>query len=71
MAYHEDLSSDPSKWKKKLLYVDSVTTKFQKKEQENRSNSQGKKPGLEDRVELRGGELGSAKTKCKFVPKKV
>ena len=37
MAHYEDLRSDPSKWKEKLLYMDFITTKFQKKEQDNRS----------------------------------
>ena len=40
MAHYEDLRSDPSKWKEKLLYMDVITTEFQKKELDNRSKSQ-------------------------------
>ena len=46
IAYYKDLRSDPSKWKEKLLYMDFITTEFQKKEQDNRSKGQGKKCGL-------------------------
>ena len=71
MAYYEDLRSDPSKWKEKLLHMDFITTKFQKKEQDNRSKSQGKKRSLDKRIQLRGGETGSVKKKGDFVPKVV
>ena len=40
MALYEDLCSDPSKWKDKLLHMDFITTEFQKKEQDNRSKGQ-------------------------------
>ena len=69
MAHYEDLRSDPSKWKAKLLYMDFIISKFQKKEQDNRSKGQGKKRSLEERVQLKGGEVGSEKKKGEFVPK--
>ena len=40
MAHYKDLGSDPSKWKEKLVHVDFITSKFQKKEQDNRSKGQ-------------------------------
>ena len=63
MAHYEDLRSDPSKWKEKLLLMDYITAEFQKKEQDNRSRSQGKKRILNKRIQLRGGESGSEKKK--------
>ena len=51
--------------------MDFITTKFQKKEQDNKSKSQGKKHGLDKRIELRGGEIGSEKKKGEFVSKEV
>ena len=71
IAHCEDLHSDPSKWTEKLLHMDFITTKFEKKEQENRSKGQGKKRGLEGQIQLRGGESGSEKKKYEFVPKEV
>ena len=71
MTHYEDLRSDPSKWKEKLLHMDFITTKFQKKEQDNRSKGQGKKRGLDERIQLRGEESGSEKKKGEFVPKEV
>ena len=71
MSHYEDLYSDPSKWKEKLLHMDFITTEFQKKEQDNRSKCQGKKRGLDERIQLRVGEPGSEKKKRKFVTKKV
>ena len=71
MAHCEELCSDPSKWKEKLLHMDFITTEFQKKEQDNRSKGQGKKRSLDKRIQLRGGELGSKKKKSEFVPKEV
>ena len=71
MAHYKDLCSNSSKWKEKLLYIDFITTKFQKKGQDNRSKGQGKKCGLEERVQLRGGESGGEKKKDEFVPKEV
>ena len=71
MAHYEDFRSDPSKWKEKLLYMDFITTEFQKKEQDNRSKGQGKKRSLDERIQLRGGESGSEKKKDEFVPKEV
>ena len=71
MAHYEDLRSDPSKWKEKLLHMDFITTEFYKKEQDNRSKGQGKKCGLDERIQLRGGEAGSEKKKGEFVPKEV
>ena len=55
----------------KLLYIDFITTEFQKKEQDNRSKSQGKKRSLDERIQLRGVDSDSEKKKSKFVPKKV
>ena len=52
MAHYEDLCSDPSKWKEKLLHMDFITTKFQKKEHDNRSKCQGKKRELDERIQL-------------------
>ena len=71
MALYEDLHSDPSKWKEKLLHMDFVTTEFQKKEQDTRSKGQGKKRSLDERMQLREGETGSEKKKREFVPKDV
>ena len=71
MAHYKDLRSDSCKWKKKLLHMDFITTEFQKKEPGNRSKSQGKKRGLDERIQLRGGESGSEKKKGKFVTKEV
>ena len=71
IAHYEDLRSDPSKCKKKLLQMDFITTKFHKKEQDNRSKGQGKNCSLDDRIQLRGGETGSEKKKGEFVPKDV
>ena len=51
--------------------MDFITTKVQKKEQDNRSKGQGKKCGLDERMQLRGGEAGSEKNKEEFVPKEV
>ena len=51
MAHYEDLRSDPSKWKKKLLHMDIIISEFQKKEQDNRSRSLGKKRGLDERIQ--------------------
>ena len=51
--------------------MDFITTEFQKKEQENRSKGQRKKHGLDEPIQLRGGESRSEKKKCKFVPMKV
>ena len=39
VADYEYLCSELFKWKEKLLYIDFITTKFQKKEQDNRSKS--------------------------------
>ena len=71
MAHYEDFSSDLSKWKETVLHMDFVTTKFQKKEQDDRSKGQGKKYGLDERIQLRGGESGIEKKKCGFVLKEV
>ena len=71
MAHYEDLRSDPSKWTEKLLHVDFIATEFQKKEQDNRSNSQGKKRSLDERIQIRAAESGSEMKKGKFVPKEV
>ena len=71
MAYYEDLRSDPSKWKEKLLHMDFITTEFQKKEQDNISKGQGKKRGLDKQIQLKKGESGSEKKKGEFVPKEV
>ena len=57
--------------KEKLLCMDFIITEFQKKEQDNRSKGQGKKRGLDERIQLRGGESGSEKKKVEFVPKEV
>ena len=51
--------------------MDFITTEFQKNKQDNRSKGQGKKRGLDERIQLRGGESGSEKKKCEFVPKEV
>ena len=71
MVHYEDLRSDLSKWKKKILHMDFITTEFQKKEQDNRSKAQGKKGGLDESIQLRGGELGSEKKKGEFVHEEV
>ena len=70
IAHNEDLCSDPSKWKKKLLHMDFITTKFYKKEHDNKSKGQQKKHGWKEQVQGRGGDLGSKKKKSEFVPKK-
>ena len=51
--------------------MDFITTKFQKKEQDNMSKGQWKKGSLEEQVQLRGGELGDEKKKAELVPKEV
>ena len=51
--------------------MDYITIEFQKKEQDYRSKSQGKKRGLDEHIQLRGGESGSEKKKGEFVPKEV
>ena len=51
--------------------MDFITTKFQKKKQDDRSKGQGKKHSLDERIQLRGGELGSEKKKGEFVTKEV
>ena len=56
MAHYKDHHSDPSKWKEKLLHIDFNTLKFPKNEQDNRSKGQGNKCGLDERIQLRGGE---------------
>ena len=71
MAPYKDLRSDPYKWKEKLLHMDFITTEFQKKKQDNRSKGQGKKGGLDERIQLRGGESGREKKKGEFVSKEV
>ena len=71
VAHYEDLRSDLSKWKEKLLHMDFVTTKFQKKEQDNRSKGQRKKGGLDERIQLSRGESESEKKKGEFVLKEV
>ena len=71
MAHYEDLHSDLYKCKEKLLHMDFITTEFQKKKEDNRSKGQGKKRGLDKRIQLRGGESGSEKKKGEFVSKKV
>ena len=49
--------------------MDFLCTKFQKKEDDNRSKGQVKKRGLDETIQLRGGESGSEKKKQEFVPK--
>ena len=71
MAHYKDLHSDTSNCKKKFLNMDFITTNFQKKEPDNRSQGQGKKLVLDKRIQLKGGELGSEKKNGKFVPKEV
>ena len=71
MAHYEDLCSDLSKWKKKLLYMDFITTEFQKKEEDNRSKGQRKKRSLDELIQLREGESESEKKKGDIVPKEV
>ena len=71
MAHYEDLRSDPSKWKEKLLHMDFITTEFQKKEQDTRSKGEGKKRGRDKPIQLKGEELGSEKQKDEFVAKEV
>ena len=71
MVHYEDLHSDPSKWKEKLLHMDFITAEFQKKEQDNRSKRQRNKHGLDERIQLKGGESGSEKKKGEFVPEEV
>ena len=70
-AHYEDLRFDLPKWKEKLLHMDFISTKFQKKKQDNRGKGQGKKRGLDKRIQLRGRESGSEKKKGEFVPKEV
>ena len=50
MAHYEDLHSNRSKWKEKLLHMDFITTEFQKKEEDHRSKGQGKTSGLDERI---------------------
>ena len=71
MAHYKDFHSDPSKWKKKPLHVDFITTEFQKKEQDNSIIGQGRKRSLEERVQLREEESSRQRKKSEFVPKEV
>ena len=71
MAHCEDLCSDLFKWKEKLLHMDFITTKFQKKEQDDKRKGQGKNSSLEERVQWRGVEAGNEKKKAEWVPKEV
>ena len=69
VTHYEDPRSDPHQWKEKLLHMDFIITEFQNKQPSNRSKGQGKKRSLEERVQLKGGEVGSEKKKGEFVPK--
>ena len=71
IAHYQGLHSDPSKWKEKLFHMDFIVNKLQKKEQDSRSKGQGKKHGLVERMQLRGGHTWSEKKKGEFVPKEV
>ena len=71
MSHYEDLCCDSTKWKKKLLHMDFITMKCQKREQKNKRKGQEKKPGLEEHVELRGGDTRSEKQNAEFVTKEV
>ena len=51
--------------------MDFITTKFQKKEEDNKSKGQGKKRSLDQRIQLREREAGSEKKNSEFVPKEV
>ena len=51
--------------------MDYITTEIQKKEQDNRSKGQGTKHGLDERIQLRGGEAGRDNKKGQFVAKEV
>ena len=51
--------------------MDFITTKFQKKEQDNRSKGQGKKRSLEEWVLWREGEVGSERKKGELVAKEI
>ena len=51
--------------------MDFVTTEFHKKEKDNKSKGQGKKRGLDERIQVRGGKSGSEKKKSEFVHKEV
>ena len=71
IAQQEDLPSGLSRLEEKPLYMNFITTSFEKKEQNNGSKSKDKGRGLEEQVQLRGGEAGSEKKKGEFVPKEV
>ena len=71
MVHSKDLHKNGSKWKKKLLHMDFITIKFQKKKQHNISKGQRKKRCLEERVQLKVGESGAGKKESEFVPKAV
>ena len=71
IVHYEDRRSRLYKWKEKLLHIDFIATKFQKKYQNVTGNSQGKKRGLEDQVRLRGRAARSEKKEAKFVAKEV
>ena len=71
MADYENLCSDPSIWKQKLLQAHFPATNFEKTELHNRNNRQGKKHGLEELVQLREVEAGCEKNKVEFVLKEV
>ena len=57
VAHYEDLCSDLFKWNEKVLYVDIITAKFQKWEQDNRNKDREKKRSLEEQVWLTAGVL--------------
>ena len=45
-----------------------IAIKFQKKEQDNRRKGQGKKHGVEERVQLRVEKSEGEKKKVEFIP---
>src|SRR5258706_8087622 len=70
MAHYENLHPDPPAWRKKLLEMDVATTEFQQKDQKGKDK--GKKRGLEDKVQMRGGEAGEKKKKeGEYIPKDI
>ena len=72
MAHYENLRPTPHLWRKKLLEMDVATTEFAQKDQGTKGKDKGKKRGLEDRVQMRGGEVpDEKKKKGEFVPKET
>lgn len=71
MAHYEELRADAFQWKNKLVHMDLVATRFQRREQDKKPKDQEKHGCWEDQRRWRREELRSEKKKHEFVPKEV